>query len=332
MICKMKDYLYAIKVRLVGNPLRDLNCYVICTPARNLLIDTGFNQPECLEDLLQGIEELRLDMSRTDILLTHLHADHSGLVDKIVRPGCKVYMGEYDKELLEETQKSSAGWQERTVLYRQEGFPVEILEEAARINPAKALVAEKAVPLTPLKNGQRLTIGEIQLTCIHTPGHTPGHICMYNERDKFMILGDHVLFDITPNITAWPSLPNTLGEYLQSLDLIRGYDVELPLPAHRECHCRLPERIEQLKLHHQKRLAETLRIVQANPGITAYSVAANMTWSLRGLTWDDFPLAQKWFAMGETLSHIYYLLDDGSLTRDSHQDGFCYSASAPEID
>lgn len=49
-----------------------------------------------------------------------------------------------------------------------------------------------------------------------------------------MLLGDHVLFDITPNITDWWDVPDSLGDYLRSLDKIAAYPVTLPLPGHRE--------------------------------------------------------------------------------------------------
>ena len=38
-----------------------------------------------------------------------------------------------------------------------------------------------------------------------------------------------------------------------------------------------------------------------------------MTWSMRGKPWKDFPPTQKWFALGETLSHVEYLMDKGFL-------------------
>ena len=47
-----------------------------------------------------------------------------------------------------------------------------------------------------------------------------------------MLLGDHVLFDITPNITDWWDVPDSLGDYLRSLDKLVAYPVTLPLPGH----------------------------------------------------------------------------------------------------
>ena len=40
-----------------------------------------------------------------------------------------------------------------------------------------------------------------------------------------------------------------------------------------------------------------------------------MTWSMRGKQWHEFPPTQKWFAMGETLAHLEYLLHHGALEK-----------------
>lgn len=326
MIFKLNDHLYTIKVRLAGSPLRDLNCYVIRTPERNLLIDTGFNRSECLEDLRLGIQELGLDMNDTDILATHFHSDHCGLIDKIAAPGSRVYMSGTDKVLYEAGFDSDILWRRKKLLYQQEGFPAGVLEKAAGDNPARAFAPGRPVALTPLEDGRSLVIGGIRLQCIHTPGHTPGHMCLYNEQDRSMILGDHVLFDITPNITTWLSMPNSLEMYLNSLKMIRKYNVSLPLPAHRACHCGMVQRIDQLLLHHEKRLAEAETIIRENPGISGYDIAGKMRWSIRVKSWEDFPPAQKWFAVGEALSHIYHLVQNGKVRSESRDGVMAYRA------
>ena len=316
MTRKINDYLYVIKVALPNSPLRDLNSYVIRTPERNLLIDTGFNRPECLTGLREGIAELGLDMDRTDVLLTHFHADHAGLASQIVRPGCRIYMGEIDAEMLNELSQDESYWQQRREQYRLEGFPVDLIEHALFNNPAKHYGPTAPAAYTTLREGDILTVGDVQLKCVHTPGHTPGHICLYNEADKFMVLGDHVLFDITPNIMSWPALRNSLKSYMESLYKIRAYEVATPLPGHRECSISMTERIDQLLAHHAERLAETYQIVAETPGISGYDVTGRMQWSIRAKSWEAFPLTQKWFATGEALAHLYYLEEKGDIRRE----------------
>jgi glyoxylase-like metal-dependent hydrolase (beta-lactamase superfamily II) len=317
MISQITPDIFSIKIRLVGNPLRDLNSYVFLGKERNLLIDTGFNQPECLEDLRTGIRELNLDMNKTDVFLTHGHADHSGLVGQIISDSSNVYMGEFDKTWIENRWVDSKSYKHDIApRYLGEGFPTEEFSRAFSENPSTSLAAAKPYAITAVKEGHVFTVGGRNLTCIHTPGHTPGHICLYEPHEKIMVLGDHVLFDISPNITMWPMLSNALKHYLESLKKIRDYDVELPLPAHRECHCTMHQRIDELLAHHDNRLAETVRIIAADPGVNGYNVAARLTWSIRAKNWQEFPIAQKWFAFGETLSHLDYLVGEGTIRRE----------------
>ena len=315
MVSKINDYLYVIKVSLPDSPLRNLNSYVITSPERNLLVDTGFNRPECQKALQDGIEELGLDMNKTDILATHFHSDHIGLAAEIVSPGCKIYIGEFDSDMLSKQNEEIDFWQFYGRQYTEEGVPPEITHGALEKNPARKYAPTQMVEYSPLKEGDVLHFGDVAFQCIHTPGHTPGHICLYNETDKIMILGDHVLFDISPNITTWAALPNSLKHYLDSLKKIQAYDVVTPLPGHRECHISMDQRIKELFAHHKERLEETYQVVANQPGIHGYGVAGKMRWSIRAKNWADFPLAQKWFAIGETLSHLYYLVEEGRLVR-----------------
>jgi len=46
------------------------------------VIDTGLNRKECLEAMETGLREIKVDLGKTDFFITHLHADHFGLVGK----------------------------------------------------------------------------------------------------------------------------------------------------------------------------------------------------------------------------------------------------------
>jgi glyoxylase-like metal-dependent hydrolase (beta-lactamase superfamily II) len=316
MVHELGHNLFAIKIRLVGNPLKDLNTYVFLGKERNLLVDTGFNQKECMEDLSAGIRELNLDMERTDVFVTHLHADHSGLAGQIIRGASRVIMGAVDKAFIEMRWYANDGYAKYvTGRYLREGFPPEEFNRAFMTNPSTSLVAVKPYPITPVNEGDTITVGERNFLCLFTPGHTPGHICLYEPEEKLMVLGDHVLFGITPNITSWPGMPNALKSYLDSLRKIRAYDVAVPLPGHRECHCPMNTRIDELLAHHKFRLEETVKILTEDPGVNAYTVASRLTWSIRAKSWQDFPLAQKWFAFGEALAHLDYLAEAGVISR-----------------
>ncbi len=78
------------------------------------------------------------------------------------------------------------------------------------------------------------------------------------------------------------------------------------MPGHRE-NGDFHARIKELLGHHEKRLEECYGVVKANPGSTAYKLASKMSWNVRAKSWNTFPADQKWFAVGECLSHLQYL-------------------------
>lgn len=329
MLEQIMPNLYRITVALPGNPLRSLNSYVFLGEDRNLLVDTGFNRPECLEALQQGIAELGLDMERTDIFLTHLHADHTGLVCRVVRPGRTIYMSAADKELLNMTvQNPAVFWKTAENIFAAEGFPEEVLQQNREFNPARNFVADAIFPGVELAGGEMIEVGSWKLECILTPGHTPGHICLYDREHKLMVTGDHVLFDITPNITVWAVMPDSLKHYLESLARMEDYEVERTLTGHRENNGDFKTRLCQLQSHHQERLGEVRQIIRSNPGINGYQVAARMTWSIRANSWEDFPPAQKWFAVGEAVAHLNYLVDHHEILRTAAEGVHHYQCSA----
>lgn len=305
MIEKILDNLYTFPIPLPDNPLKWLNCYVIKAEdgGRNLLIDTGFNRPECLEALVQGLGELGLQPEATDVFLTHVHSDHTGNAGTLYEMGCRVIMGETDNKIM-----NGARWAERMPLFKREGMPDNIVEEVTNNNPGM-LFAPKIFDTITVNDGDILRYGGYELRCIHTPGHTPGHICLYDERKKLIFLGDHVLFDISPNISTWTGFFDPVGTYLKSLEKIMELDAEICLPSHRtRGEISMKERAAKLIEHHKRRLDETERLIGENPGISAYDLAGKMSWRIRARNWDDFPAAQKNFALLETLAHIEYLL------------------------
>ena len=108
-------------------------------------------------------------------------------------------------------------------------------------------------------------------------------------------------------------MKQALQRYLESLQKVRELPVRLALPGHREGDKSIAGRIDEIVAHHDRRLAEICHLAGLYPHSTAYDIAPHMTWSMRGKQWKDFPPTQKWFALGETLAHIEYLVDHGVL-------------------
>ncbi|MCI2055773.1 MAG: MBL fold metallo-hydrolase [Oscillibacter sp.] len=321
---KIAENLYQLDIPLVGNPLKNLNSYLI-TGERNLLIDTGFREQPCREAMERELDELHVDLNRTDIFLTHLHSDHAGLSTELHRPGCQIFISEIDKHGILDHEED-AYWQEINRRYEHDGFSHQEMLDLWGTNPAQEKRPELFRDYTALDDGDTISYGGYALQGILTPGHTPGHLCLYAPEEKILFSGDHVLFHITPNICRWDTMPDALGSYLESLQKIRNLPVETLLPAHRYETGVLSARVDELTAHHERRLDNTLAVLRQQPGLTAYQIAGAMRWQIRCKSWEDFPLTQKFFAVGEALAHLDHLQALGLAESYEKNDVFCWSA------
>lgn len=318
--------IYRMLIPLPENPLKTLNSYLIKSENRNLLIDTGFNRPECHEALIENLKELNVDMEKTDIFLTHLHSDHTGLINKIAHKNSKVYIGKIDYEYMFENLEGF-NWEESEKRFASEGFPYEIIERLRDTNQAKIFAPDGMFESILVEDGYKFNVDKLEFTVILTSGHTPGHTCLYLEKEKLLFSGDHILFDITPNITSWLRVKDSLRNYIESLEKIKKLEITKTFPGHRATSDNVYSRIDEIIEHHKSRLTDTLEVIKeksAKEGLTAYEIASFMKWNMRGKSWTEFPDNQKWFAVGETLSHLDYLFNENKIEKFKDNDMYKY--------
>ena len=302
--------LFRIKIPLPESPLKYLNSYIIKGPARSLIIDTGLNRKECLEAMQKGLDTLGIDLSKSDIFITHLHADHFGLVSELATDSTNILFSRPNKELME----SWEGFGAMVAYAGQNGFPEDQLKAAIDKHPGAKYGSDWIPETKVLDDGDVIDVGVYHFKCVATPGHTMGHTCLYEPDKRILVAGDHILIDITPNIQCWSDTDNHLKHYLASLDKVNKLQVDLVLPGHRRLIDNHRARIEELKKHHALRLDEVLAILQKG-SMSAFEVAAHMSWDIDCERWDQFPVAQKWFATGEALAHLRYLEEEAKVVR-----------------
>ncbi|HEA70172.1 MAG TPA: MBL fold metallo-hydrolase [Desulfobacterales bacterium] len=314
--------LFRIEIPLPDSPLKSLNSYVIRDVDRNLIIDTGLNRDECHEAMQKNLDELGVDLKKTDFFITHLHADHLGLVSRLLTDGNKMYFNRPDAELIE----AWTGWDWIVEYAKKSGFPEDELRAALDNHPGFKFSADWMPEPCILKDGETVNIGDYRFKCIETPGHTKGHTCLYEPTKKIFISGDHILNDITPNIQCWSDEENSLDLYLSSLDKVYDLEVDLVLPGHRRLFKNYKGRIDELREHHQKRLDEILLILSKRSE-TPFQVASGMTWDIKYDSWKEFPVSQKWFATGEAIAHLRYLEEKEMIFRETENEMIVFSAS-----
>lgn len=315
MIEELLPHLYRIEVPLPGSPLKALNVYVVMGGDRILIIDTGMNRDECRTALLNALDSLGVDLAIADFFITHLHADHIGLLGKFVTDTSLAFCGDAERSYILYQQTSPQEMLDISLSkYRENGFPEVELRESLALHPGIKYGIGKLPNFIGLRDGDSLEYGEYRFVALQTPGHSPGHTCLYEPDKGVLISGDHVLDDITPNITWWPKFEDSLREYLRSLDRLAGLRVDHVLPGHRRVFRDLHGRIDQLQHHHRQRLREAHNAVEGGAQ-SIWDIAPFLSWHSGFGSWEEFPLEQKWFAMGETLAHVRLLEEKGDVVK-----------------
>ena len=168
------------------------NCYIVNKEGSKscLVIDPG-EDAEKIADYIR-----KKSMKLEGILLTHGHFDHITGVSKLVSlAGGKVYACREEKEVLANPQ----------------------------LNGSVMMGYEVALePAVFLRDGQQLTLADLQFRVIHTPGHTKGGCCYYAEEEKILFSGDTIFMESIGR-TDFPT-----GNSRELMDSIRNKILVLP--------------------------------------------------------------------------------------------------------
>ena len=325
MIEKIFDNFYRMEIPLPRSPLKAVNSYLIKGEDRFLIVDTGMNRETCRKAMDACLEELEVDLNRTDFFITHLHADHHGLIGNLATDTSRVYFSRAEAKAISGSEKTKGDRRADAMqFYISCGFPEEELKTAMENHPGYRYSPQREVDFTLLDEGDEIQVGDYTFQCVDTPGHSPGHMCLYEPQKKLFMAGDHILIDITPNITNWSELENALKHYLASLKKVYDFEIDLVLTGHRKLITDHRQRIDELREHHRNRLDEVLAALQDGEK-TAWQIAPRISWDIDYRSWEDFPPVQKWFALGEAVAHIDYLEADGKIKKRNENGRVLYS-------
>ena len=314
---------YRIEIPLSDTHLKFVNSYVIKDRKRHLIIDTGMYSDECFNAMEAALKILDVDLEKTDFFITHSHVDHIGLVFRLIHAGSVVYINEVEAEIVSKI-KTGVLQSEIGVFLQISGFPE---KDPEKIFPPDAVSQYRSGVVLPfgfVKDKDIIERGEYRFTCVKTPGHSKGHMCLYEPNKRILVAGDHILEDITPGIQERVDNENPLKEYFLSLDKVFALDIDMVLPGHRALFKDAKNRIEDIKAHHLQRNDEVLAILQEGSR-NIYEVASQMTWNTDCDSWDSFPVTQSFFATGEAFAHLRYLEEKGDVERKTEGQVAIYS-------
>ena len=306
MIEKIAKNFYMITLPMPFR-LEHIHVFALVYDGQVALFDTGLNIPESfskLEESLRTIGKSIHDIDR--IFITHSHADHCGMAGRIKDiSGAIIYMSKISKQFIQRQKREKTVIARINNFYSQHGLSERTINGLIRLLAGfKKVTAPFEIDIC-LEPGENLTIGDRKFEIISTPGHTSGHISFFFREDRVLLSGDHVLPDITPNLSPDLFQPDfrPLKSFLDSLTLIQNLPVEMVCPAHGNPFPNLKQRVEEIKEHHRERKGLILESVKERPK-TTYQVSLDIFGR-------DLPEFDKFLALNETYVHLVELIQEG---------------------
>jgi glyoxylase-like metal-dependent hydrolase (beta-lactamase superfamily II) len=273
------------------------------------LLDCGMNSEESVYAIRSAVMSLGAKRIRR-LVVTHIHPDHYGAAGVFANDGgADLYLHRLEVPLVTPRYVELEHLVKEVHTYLLvNGVPANEAEVLSNSQRALSQVVTPAEPAVQLDGAERLNMGRRTLRVEWTPGHSPGHICLYDSEEKLLFAGDHMLPKLSPNIGLHPqSTPDPLHEYLEGLSRLAAYKPASVLPAHGRPFTDAAGRVEALVSHHRRRLDQIVEIVTGGEH-TAWQVALEL-WGPRA------NLYEKRLALQEGLAHLQALAVEGRVEK-----------------
>jgi glyoxylase-like metal-dependent hydrolase (beta-lactamase superfamily II) len=301
------------KMPVQNFPHHFTNVYLVLDKTATL-VDVGYsgaNSSACLE---QGFHTVATEFGEhitiedvENIIITHGHGDHFGLLcyEKLKRK--KVYVHPLDSYVLTNHREAYASWvQNQLRLIREAG--ARIVVDNPYANPDWSIAPEDYT-LIPVSDEEEIING---YKVHHFPGHSLGHICI--GVGPFLFLGDHMLSSTTPHQAprrGWRGAG--LETYLLSLRKTATTGYQLGLPAHEDTIHSIPARAQEIEVFHYQRLTELLQICEQEKNLDEITMEyySRHPEFIEGEFDKEFSGSNKVLALEEIKAHLEYLAEKG---------------------
>jgi glyoxylase-like metal-dependent hydrolase (beta-lactamase superfamily II) len=302
-----------------------INVYLISGPNGYLLIDAGWNTDSSFASFHNHLVKHGIGFEDiAQIFITHAHSDHYGMAGRIAKlSGASIMMHRMEQEyIIPRYVQMEELLQKMGDILIQNGVPE---NQVPKLRDSSVGMENYVVAVHPariLRQGETGTNGDFTFQVIWTPGHSSGHLCLYEPQRKILISGDHILPRITPNVSVHPqSIENPLGRYISALQEMRRLDINLVLPGHNEPFTDAKGRIDSIIKHHESRNAEILSVMNKKP-MTGADIAGKITWK-KDSRWIDLSDFHRRVALCETIAHLDMMAGEGKVER-YPRDGIVY--------
>jgi glyoxylase-like metal-dependent hydrolase (beta-lactamase superfamily II) len=254
--------------------------YLLLGAGPPTLVDAGSHSTKSTSQILEGFEAIHRDYHENlhvenlgRILITHRHPDHLGGLETLCRlANVQVGVHPLDKiAIVSGEQYNTLGKRLLDNFLRQAGMEEQKRRHMLQTTHFNEKPLENVSVEIDLEDGLEFD----GLKIIHTPGHSPGHVCI--GVGNILLSADHILAQTIPQ--QWPESLGAylgMGHFFDSLDKIqqmKGFD--LALAAHEQVIHHLSARIDTIRAAHLRRLDRLLEMMrrQSQPLSLAEMVA-----------------------------------------------------------
>ena len=250
-----------------------VNGYLIADAHGATLIDcgiwTGDTGGHGTRVLQEGLDECGFTMAQLRrLVITHAHIDHYGIAGEVVRhSGADLWMHTLTHLDIAKYRNPEAAVSRRQQMLGDHGMYGTELERASTgLRDWMPVMPSIAEPTTRLQGGERFAADGRTWEVIHTPGHSPGHVCLWSAADKILISGDHLLPRITSPVTFERGFErDPMTSYLDSLQRVAALAPAIVLPGHGEPFPDGARRAAAVERTKRRRLKEVRQIIEAEP-------------------------------------------------------------------
>jgi glyoxylase-like metal-dependent hydrolase (beta-lactamase superfamily II) len=293
------------------------NAFAIAAGDGIVLVDTGIHEPGSMRQLELALDQagLRLELIRL-LVCTHAHSDHYGQAAPIVEAtGCELWMHPDDDHMRSFVTDPQGSLDRRLEAARRNGVPAEVIEQLAAARGSQGVgVAALQEPHRHLLPGVEVETDLGTWQVHETPGHAPSHVVLHQPERKLLLSGDHLLGRVSLFYDFGHS-PNPVGEFLNSLDVVDGLEVDLILAGHGRPVRGARELAQANRKLVSERMERTRRSLDEGPR-TAFEIVSVV------LGGDVDRLRMVW-SMSETIAYLTHLetlgeverIEDGELQR-----------------
>ncbi|MDP9998459.1 MBL fold metallo-hydrolase [Pseudarthrobacter sulfonivorans] len=301
----------SVPVVFPRHPMRYTLSYILSDDSQCVVVDPGFDSDQGHRQLVKALASLGIGPNEvTGVIATHHHIDHLGMARRVAdQAGAWIALGTDERRYISayEDEQSEVRLDQNRM--RAWGVPEVTVPEVAITARGLRRMRNLPDPDYRLADGQGLQVAGRDIRIMATPGHTPGHICLWDDAAELVLSGDHVLPRITPNVSlAIRGETDPLRRNLDSLRRVALNDHYEVCPAHEYRFRGLAQRAEELERHSQERTGEVHSALESGAA-SVYETARKLTWS-RG--WESLQHISLRLALSETAAHIQYLVTSGA--------------------